>query len=166
VGTIKPTELALPLSLVNVKLPHTWDHIRKIRRSVGDALARSDHRVRTAAMMVTSELVENAVKYGEEVPAAPQISISLSSSDSQLMISVSNGSTDAAGARELERRIQEVQDAPDKGALYMARLEELLAEPTETGKLGLYRIAFEGKFDLHFDYSDQVVTVTAIRSLT
>jgi hypothetical protein len=161
---IPAAELEAPIAFVNASLPHTWDHIRKIRKSVGEALKNSDPSLRAAAMMVTSELVENAVKYGEEVAAAPHISVALSVRKNQLIISVSNGSADPSGIKELQQRIEEIVRAPDKSTLYMARLEELLEEPTETGKLGLYRIAFEGEFDLQFVYLDQVVTITATRT--
>lgn len=154
---------AAPTIVVNSSLPHTWDHIRKIRKQVGDALQDSDPNLRSAAMMVTSELVENAVKYGEEVPAAPHISLSMTVNGEQLVIVVTNGCADLSGVRELQKRIDEITAAPDKSTLYMARLEELLADPSESGKLGLYRIAFEGQFEIDFRYTDQVVSITATR---
>ena len=59
--------------------------------------------------------------------------------------------------------MQELAGAADKQALYLARLEELLANAEESGKLGIYRIGFEGGFDLQLDYTNHVVTVTATR---
>ena len=150
--------------LLDSRLPHAWDEIRRIRKNVGEALKSLDPALTTAATMVTSELIENAVKYGETVPASSEIRLAMSMHDGQLVITVSNGCTDANAVRALERRVREIADAPDKAALYMSRLEQLLAEPTESGKLGLYRIAFEGEFDLEFSYRDNVVSVTATRS--
>lgn len=132
---------------------------------MGDALKEYDPALATAAMMVTSELIENAVKYGEEVPASAQIKLSMTMNDNRLIISVTNGCIDGPGVRQLEKRIREIAEAPDKATLYMERLEQLLAEPTESGKLGLYRIAFEGEFDLSYAYRDNVVCITATRSL-
>lgn len=152
--------------LVSSSLPHTWDHIRTIRKQVGEALKDSDPNLCSAAMMVVSELMENAVKYGEGVPAAPNISLSLSMGTNKLMIAVRNGCGDATAVKALEQRIREIAEAPDKSALYMERLEQLLADPLDTGKLGLYRIAFEGEFDLQFDYADRVVTIVATRVCT
>jgi len=149
--------------LVSSSLPHTWDHIRTIRKQVGEALKDSDPNLCSAAMMVVSELMENAVKYGEGVPSAPNISLSLSMGANKLVISVRNGCGDAPAVKALEQRIREIAEAPDKSALYMERLEQLLADPLDTGKLGLYRIAFEGEFDLQFDYADKVVTIIATR---
>lgn len=152
--------------LVSSSLPHTWDHIRTIRKQVGEALKDLDPNLCSAAMMVVSELMENAVKYGEGVPAAPNISLSLGMGADKLVISVKNGCGDSAAVKVLEHRIREIAQAPDKSALYMERLEQLLADPLDTGKLGLYRIAFEGEFDLQFDYADKVVTIIATRVCT
>jgi len=161
---MKPLKKLETPVLLNSSLPHAWDQIRKIRKNVGDALSGYDSSLRAAATMVTSELIENAVKYGEEVPAASHILLSMSMEGGRLVISVSNGCADGPGVRQLEGRIREIAEAEDKAALYMARLEQLLAEPTESGKLGLYRIAFEGEFDLQFSYVDNVVRITATRS--
>jgi hypothetical protein len=87
----------------------------------------------------------------------------LEATSALLCIRVINGSTNALGVAELERRVQELRRAEDKQALYMARLEELLARAEESGKLGIYRIGFEGGFDLDLDYTNDVVTVTATR---
>ena len=46
-----------------------------------------------------------------------------------------------------------------------ARLEELLMHPSTSAKLGIYRIAHEGRFDIDCTYVNEVVTVTATRSL-
>jgi hypothetical protein len=155
---------SIPPTSVSVSLPHTWDHIRQIRGRVGEALKEADSSLRTAAVMVTSELVENAVKYGEAVPAAQKITVGLTVTETAIIIKVTNGSADASAVAALGRRVDEIMSAPDKSALYFARLEELMAEPTESGKLGLYRIAFEGQFDMHLTYRDQVVTMTATRN--
>ena len=152
-----------PAAFITENLPHTWDDIRKIRRRVGEVLRAHDTALRSAAMMVTSELVENAVKYGEAVPAAPQIVVSLKVDRTRLIVQVVNGCADPAGIEELRERIQEIEQAENKAALYMARLEALLADPLETGKLGLYRIAFEGQFDMRLEYRDNVVSITATR---
>src|SRR5262245_13722253 len=156
---------SLPPTSVSVSLPHTWDHIRQIRGRVAEVLREADSSLRSAAVMVTSELVENAVKYGEAVPAAPQISVSLTTSETSITIIVTNGSADASGVAALTRRVDEVMRAPDRSALYLARQEELMSQPTETGGLGLYRIAFECEFAIELSYREQVVTMPATRAV-
>jgi hypothetical protein len=140
-----------------------WPNVRKIRQQVGTALESCSSGLRGAAVMTASELVENAIKYGENVPAAPAVTFSLRVDGGQLRIRVINGSTNAVGVAELARRVGELSHATDKKALYLARLEQLLARADESGKLGVYRIGFEGGFDLECDYTNSVVTVTATR---
>jgi hypothetical protein len=142
-----------------------WPNVRKIRQEVTTALGAYSRELRSAAVMTAAELVENAIKYGESVPAAESVSFLLQTNPGQLRIRVVNGSTNLAGVAELARRVNELTRAADKQALYLTRLEELLADGDQTGKLGVYRIGFEGAFDLECDYRDSVVTVTATRDV-
>jgi len=141
-----------------------WPNVRKIRQQVSTALEACRQELRSAAMMTASELVENAIKYGENVAGAPTVTFSLEATANQLVIRVVNGSTNAAGVAELERRVMELATATNKQALYLARLEQLLAHADDSGKLGIYRIGFEGGFDLALDYQNSVVAVTATRN--
>ena len=140
-----------------------WPNVREIRDRVGAALGHCPAPLRSAAVMTSSELVENAVKYGESVPAAQAVTFSLEATSARLSIRVVNGSTNAAGVAELRRRVQEIHGADDRKALYLARLEEILVNPEESDRLGIYRIGFEGGFDLQLDYQNEVVTITATR---
>ena len=47
--------------------------------------------------------------------------------------------------------------------LYVARLQELMNNPTQSTRLGLYRIGHEGKFDLDYSYGEQILELTARR---
>jgi hypothetical protein len=141
-----------------------WPTVRMIRQQVGAALETCGQDLRSAAMMTASELVENAIKYGETVAAAPSATFMLQAAAGRLTIRVANGSTNAGGVAELERRVRDLAAAEDRQALYMTRLQELLVHSEESGKLGIYRIGFEGGFDLALDYRNDVVTVTATRN--
>ena len=140
-----------------------WPSVREIRQRVGSALEDCPASLRSAAIMTSSELVENAIKYGESVPAAKTVTFLLEATPEQLYIRVVNGSTNAHGVAELGRRVDELRHADDKQALYLARLEQLLADADDSGKLGIYRVGFEGGFDLQLEYRNSVVTVTATR---
>jgi hypothetical protein len=140
-----------------------WPNVREIRQRVAAALEECPSQLRSAAVMTASELVENAIKYGESVPGAKTVTFVLEATSESISISVVNGSTNALGVAELERRVQELRSAGDKQALYLARLEQLLADADESGKLGIYRIGFEGGFDLALEYLNNVVSVTATR---
>jgi hypothetical protein len=140
-----------------------WPNVRKIRQQVAATLEACGQGLRSAAVMTAYELVENAIKYGESVPGAPTVTFALEATGRRLSIRVINGSTNTLGVAELERRVKDLASAPNKEALYLARLEQLLEHAEDSGKLGLYRIGFEGGFDLAFDYRNDVVTMTATR---
>jgi anti-sigma regulatory factor (Ser/Thr protein kinase) len=149
---------------LQVSLEPEWPTVRDIRQRVGSALQNCPAQLRSAAVMASSELVENAIKYGESVPGAKAATFVLEVTGESVSIRVVNGSTNAVGVAELQRRVQELRGTADKQALYHARLQELLADEEETGNLGIYRIGFEGGFELELDYTNQVVTVTATRN--
>jgi hypothetical protein len=115
--------------------------------------------------MTASELVENAIKYGEYATQASDICFTMGVRESNLWIETVNRSTNEAGVSELLKRIDEISRSADRAALYIARLGQLLECPTGDTKLGLYRIALEGGFDLEGTYREHFVTVIATRKL-
>ena len=142
-----------------------WPNVREIREQVTAALATWPEQLRSAAVMTASELVENAVKFSDNGPEARAVIFELDAAPELLRIRVVNGSRDAPGVAELRRRVQELRGAEDKQALYLARLEALLTQPDDdSGKLGIYRIGFEGGFDVQLDYANDVVSMVATRT--
>ncbi|WP_437679177.1 hypothetical protein [Sorangium sp. So ce131] len=115
--------------------------------------------------MTACELLENAIKYGEEVPAARAILFTLGLTGDTIHIVAINGCTDQRSAKRLLCCVQSLRDAANKEDLYVARLQELLAGPSENTSLGIYRIALEGGFTLGATYANEVVTVTATRRI-
>jgi hypothetical protein len=154
--------------LLDAEVPAAWSAIRAVRHDVGEVLTGHPAELRTATMMTASELLENAVKYGEKMGAAPCISFSLVAADGQLVVEVINRSTSDNDVRGLEECIDRISRAPDKETiekLYLARLEEVMARNSEGGRLGLYRVALEGGFELRCTWFDGVVTVRATRKM-
>jgi hypothetical protein len=119
--------------------------------------------LRYAAMMTASELLENAVKYGEAVHDAPAIQFVLTADSKLIEISVTNGSTKIDRVLELKRHVNEITAAPDRSAMYFGRLRELVTQPDQSSKLGIYRVVFEGEFELAVGFADDIVTVRAKR---
>jgi len=142
-----------------------WANVRAVRASVRELLLDYPSEFNHAATMVSSELLENAIKYGEGVAAAPMIQFHLGLVDEMIQVKVINGSTDPVAVDELMCHVRLVRESSDKAALYQARLEQLLMHPSTSAKLGIYRIAHEGRFDIDCAYVNEVVTVTATRSL-
>ena len=49
---------------LQLSLAPMWPNVREIRERVGSALQECPPQLRSAAVMTSSELVENAIKYG------------------------------------------------------------------------------------------------------
>ena len=151
--------------LISECITPIWANVRAVRSSVRERLVEYPSEFNHAATMVSSELLENAIKYGEVVKAAPMVLFHLGLVDDAIQVKVVNGSTDSVAVDELICHVRQVNQSSDKAALYQARLEELLMNPSTSAKLGIYRIAHEGRFDIECTYVNEVVTVIATRSL-
>jgi hypothetical protein len=150
---------------IRVQLQPVWSTVREVRNRVLNLLEDLPEGTRAASAMVAAELLENSIKYGESVAEAPQIDFSFEWTQSCIRITVSNGASDGENVRRLLQRVREMADAEDKAILYMRRLEELMENPTQETGLGIYRVGFEGNFDLSVTYQSEVVTVVATRSI-
>jgi anti-sigma regulatory factor (Ser/Thr protein kinase) len=142
-----------------------WSEIGKIREHVALALSELRESIRDAAVMVVSELVENAIKYGESVPGAPGIEVSVVREHTCVSITVVSGTRDDEAARRLRGYTEALAASRDKLELYMARMQSLADSPEPHSRLGLYRIGVEGAFDLRCSHENGVLRITATRSL-
>jgi len=149
-------------SLIDLDIPKTWKFVRTIKTSVEQALENFPEEIRYAAGMAASELVGNAIKYGE-LPPPPHLTCSVD--DKQLVIEVSNRVASEESALDAQRRIEQA-NAGQSESLFLGRLQELLMGAGQGGQLGLYRICYEGAFDLSYRYVDKILTITAVRGLT
>jgi anti-sigma regulatory factor (Ser/Thr protein kinase) len=142
-----------------------WSEIGRIREHVALALAGLRQSLRDAAVMVVSELVENAIKYGESIPGAPGIEVSLVRERARLSVTVVSGIRDVEVARRLRGYTDALASSQDKLGLYLARVQSLADVPEPHARLGLYRIGVEGAFDLRCSHEGGVLRMTATRSL-
>ena len=115
--------------------------------------------------MVASELVENAMKYGKSLPHIAVPVFCLSRANNNLLIEVANGATSMNSVNELRERIELIAKSPNREELYLSRLCEIMENRHQFGQLGLYRIGYEGGFTLTFDYSNEILSVTAMRGV-
>ncbi len=140
--------------------------LRDLRKFVDDAVRELPQDVRDATIMVAVELASNAIKHGVSVPELQAASIALTVTSTEICFEASNGVPSIEAMHGLQRRIEQISTAESREQLYMERLQQMLDDPRETGKLGLLRIGFEGRFDLRCSYSDQIVTVVATRRIS
>lgn len=142
-----------------------WSELSKIREHVALALSGLRQSLRDAAVMVVSELVENAIKYGESIPGAPGIEVSVVRDKARLSVTVVSGTTDEEAARRLRGYTEALAASHDKLGLYVARVQSLADTPDSHSRLGLHRIGAEGAFDLRCTHENGVLRMTATRSL-
>ncbi|MCU0657856.1 MAG: hypothetical protein MUF64_22120 [Polyangiaceae bacterium] len=151
---------------LSIRLPGgIWKRIRDLRKQVNEMSATLSVELREALVMATTELVENAVKYGENAPLFEDIAVHVTLEPTSLTVEVCNGVVERQPLQELFERIDEIRESVDREALYTRRLTEILSDPTRPGKLGLYRVAFEGGFDLDCVLDGQKLCVRAKREL-
>jgi len=143
-------------------------HVRKSARGLNDIVAMATAAVahtpadcREAVTMAVTELCENLVKYVEGGGAG---TLSVEDDHGTIRLRVVNpncSSSDATLVRETVERLK----TTDARVLYRARLTELFANPAAPrARLGLLRIAFEGRFRLLASYRAPVLEIVAERS--
>jgi hypothetical protein len=116
--------------------------------------------------MVTGELLENAIKYGDWSASESSFRLKVWGEGKRAHIAVENP------VRPEDRHAEEVLDIlrwirnfSSANEAYRARLLQIAADTTSRtpSKLGLVRIAYEGDCDLGAEVSNGVIRVTAER---
>jgi hypothetical protein len=114
--------------------------------------------------MVTGELLENAVKYGDWSDAARTFRLHVSGDGRRAAVSVEHPvrQGDPHVLRLLDT-LRWLRGFSSAGDAYRARLMAVAAaeRPGETGGLGLARVAYEGGCALRADLDGELLRVTA-----
>jgi hypothetical protein len=152
---------------LSYQIDPNWDIVKQIREQVVGALAAYPEDLRQASQMTASELIENAVKYGADTGADVGINFDLTATEQQITITVSNRILTQEDYAEV-RRYLDLINAPDANpeTLYLNRHQALTMEPSgEKTQLGLFRIAYEGEFTLHYHFEQGLLTIRAVREV-
>jgi anti-sigma regulatory factor (Ser/Thr protein kinase) len=160
-----PKQIPLDNQLIEIEVPIVWEYVRRVRQQVEAALAHLDEDQRSAAVMVASELLENAIKYGVAVPPLSRTRVTLQYSPTQIEIRVDNGLIERGAYERVRALVESMSDDTACERLYLARIQELIDNPFQKNQLGLYRIGYEGKFSLSCNLENQVLSMTARRNL-
>lgn len=158
-------QIPLENQLLEIEVPIVWEYVRRVRQQVEAALAHVDEDQRSAAVMVASELLENAIKYGVAVPLLSRTRVTLQYSPTQIEIRVDNGLVEMGAYERVRAIVESMNDETACERLYLARIQELIDNPFQKNQLGLYRIGYEGKFSLSCNLENQVLSMTARRNL-
>ena len=147
---------------IKVSIEPTWNIVLNINDRINEVLPDARIEIVDALRMVSTELVENAVKYGEPVPGMTGIEYELIVDEEMISIRVDNGVVTSSNVKEVEMSIEKIAKAKDRFKLYTARLAELMESPKlGESQLGFYRIAYEGNCDLSFKYKYNILSVMA-----
>ncbi|WP_028313126.1 hypothetical protein [Desulfatibacillum aliphaticivorans] len=139
---------------LNTPLGQEWESAESLRVAIVgclEALFR-DRDFGQAVGMVSRELVENAIKYGDWEHSDPSLfQFSFILTNDEIIVQVSNPvSTDENTPKELLDAIDWIKQFSSPAEAYMARMQQVAEQPKDSklSCLGLVRVAYEGNFEL------------------
>ena len=155
---------------IDLTVRNEWKNIDLLRTSVQNCFTAvfADLDGCHAIAMVTGELLENALKYGNWAASGERAMFRLRvvGNEGNIEVSVSNPlKPDDNNAQQLMTSLEWINSFPNPEAAYRARMLQIAQdEPGDESpsRLGLVRIAFEGNCRLGAKIEKGNVTVSAI----
>jgi len=143
-----------------------WDDIKLVSDTVRDIFKDKYNGLEDIVMMVSSELLENAIKYGFVQHDKDFIKYQVEEDAGMIIISVTNKVDSFSFIRQVIEHIEKIRRNDNKMELYVDRMKQIRDKRKDgESKLGFYRIAYEGKFNLHYKYKDDNLTIIAKRKI-
>lgn len=152
---------------IDLPIRNEWQSVDLMRTSVQNCFAALFREVdgSHAVSMVTGELLENAMKYGNwgghaDVEQVFRLSIVGNSEGATVRVQ-SPVDPDGDNVHRLFETIEWINSHDDPEDAYRARLLAIASEREDAfNRLGLVRVAYEGGGKISADAADGVVTVT------
>jgi hypothetical protein len=159
---------------LDLLVPADWTGIDRVREVVvgclGTVCRSEGDDVADALSMVSAELLENAMKYGDAGRPEILFSLALRSEPNELVVTVANSTGgDSRNLDALHSRVAWLKGFSSPAEAYVAALGDLYnrADSAVGGGLGLVRVAHEGGCTVAIDASGPGwVRVRASRPLT
>ncbi len=153
---------------IDMTIRPKWEQIEKVRRKARSFLKNQglSKDVIDALTMVSSELVENGLKYGFYEGPETRLNVNLYIQEGQVIVEVTHptGAGATSHLRRLDKTLQWIRGFQDPFQAYLEKLKEVARKPihdSESG-LGLVRIAYEGKAIIDFFVGEEnAVNVSA-----
>lgn len=149
--------------------PH-WENIERARNETAQFLLshKISDDIANAIIMVCSELIENAVKYGYFKEKEATISVNIELFKKYILVEVRNSIKDAKNQhfKKLDKTIQWIRGYQNPLEAYTMKIKEVAKKDLfdEESGLGLIRVAYEGESILDFYLENiNIVAVSAIR---
>ncbi|HNO26768.1 MAG TPA: hypothetical protein PKK94_27555 [Leptospiraceae bacterium] len=143
-----------------------WSVIADIKGKIQKSMEGTRQGLIDFSVMVASELLENAIKYGVINHEISYVGLDFYMENSTITINVRNGIDATTDLTAFKTVMNKIKTSAVKSDLYIQRLQEILENPSESGsQLGLFRIVSEGNFDLDYKITDKVLEITATRKM-
>ena len=157
--------------LVNADFKPQWDEVEQARLICQKALENENYTedIVDAVTMITGELIENAVKYGDFLTVKDFITLSIVTGN-KVIVEVKCPIIKSKNQHflRLDRTIQWIRAHQNPFEAYIEKLKAVSTKidgDNESG-LGLFRIAYEGMAILDFYVSDNgIISVSAVYQL-
>jgi hypothetical protein len=149
---------------IDLPVQNQWANVDLLRSSVQNCFLAvfSDVDGCQAIAMVTGELLENAVKYGDWSGTGHPFRLRVRGERGHVSVSVENPiKADDPGVATLTRVLTWMGSFSSPADAYRAKLLEIASAPSSTGGLGLIRVAYEGNCRLSADVASGRLCVTA-----
>lgn len=150
-----------------------WDNIEAVRGKAESFLKSNKlhEEIIDAIIMNISELLENAIKYGNYNNYINEIIASIVISDRDITVEVKSPVKDEDDMhfRRLDRIIQWVRGYQNPFEAYIEKLKEISHQPLDDSQsgLGIVRIAYEGQSIIDFFVNDNnIISVSAVYHLS
>ena len=153
---------------IDLTVRNEWKNIDLLRTSVQNCFIAvfADMDGCHAIAMVTGELLENALKYGDWNTAdRAMFRLRVQGKEGNIEVSVQNPlKANDTGATALMTSLEWLNSFPKPDAAYRARMLQIAQEEGEAtpSRLGLVRIAAEGNCRINARVDNGTVTVTAV----
>jgi hypothetical protein len=151
---------------LSLPVRNEWDNVTLVRSSVQycfvAAFDDAPEHLQTLGM-VTGELVENAIKYGDWSGPNRTFRLDVAGKEGKVRINVYSPISETTDVERLLALIQWINTFEAPAQAYRARLLEVASEPREAelSRLGLVRIAYEANAKLDADVSQGILNVSA-----
>ncbi len=153
---------------LDLPVRNEWRNVELLRTSVENCFQAvfADLDGKTAISMVTGELLENALKYGDwdSAEAARAFRLRVTGDRAHAVVTVQNPvKAGDAGLREVLDTVAWIRSFKSPGDAYRARLLEIAQAEGDSSpsRLGLVRVAYEGNCAVEASVDGGTLTVTA-----
>jgi hypothetical protein len=153
--------------VIDLPVQNHWENVDLLRSSVQNCFTAIFQDVEgvNAFATVAAELLENAIKYGKwsTGDGTPRLHLRVWGDGERANVQVENPVDESSPElKELIHTIEWLKTFPSAEEAYRARLLEVATSPRGVSKIGLARIAYEGKCALSAEIERGVLRVTGV----